>query len=230
MISLKRLLEGEDKYYAVSKESGKTVDFKSEETRDAAIKAGTHSKPEKADDETPADKEPKKADDFWDYTDDEGDEDEARYSDDDDEDDAAKNKIIADVEALVGKVDSGYWTDTGNEWEGSEFTTRIARDNDSEYGAYDLFAIANDDDDDLVFSINNEDGEPVLDLNDTGYISPKNMNKREAMEFLGNLLKEPTIKSLMEDKGSIEDVKATDWYKRLESGAEPGDIFGGGTT
>ena len=38
------LFEAEEKFYAVSKDSGKVVDFDSEENRDAAIKAGTHTK------------------------------------------------------------------------------------------------------------------------------------------------------------------------------------------
>lgn len=38
------LFEAEEKFYAVSKDSGKVVDFDSEENRDGAIKAGTHTK------------------------------------------------------------------------------------------------------------------------------------------------------------------------------------------
>src|SRR5210317_437983 len=38
------LFEAEEKFYAVSKDSGKVVDFDSEENRNAAIKAGTHTK------------------------------------------------------------------------------------------------------------------------------------------------------------------------------------------
>src|SRR6056300_614355 len=43
------LFEAEEKFYAVSKDSGKVVDFDSEENRDAAIKAGTHTKTKDAD-------------------------------------------------------------------------------------------------------------------------------------------------------------------------------------
>jgi len=44
-----KLFEAEEKFYAVSKDSGKVVDFDSEENRDAAIKAGTHEKAKDAD-------------------------------------------------------------------------------------------------------------------------------------------------------------------------------------
>jgi len=45
-----------EKFYAVSKKSGQVVDFDSEENRDAAIKAGTHTKDDKQDDTTKVNK------------------------------------------------------------------------------------------------------------------------------------------------------------------------------
>jgi len=47
MIKLTNLLNEE--FTAVSKKSGKTVAFKNKDSRDAAVKAGTHSEDEKAD-------------------------------------------------------------------------------------------------------------------------------------------------------------------------------------
>lgn len=46
------LFEAEEKFYAVSKDSGKVVDFDSEENRDAAIKAGTHEKTKDSEDDS----------------------------------------------------------------------------------------------------------------------------------------------------------------------------------
>mgnify|MGYP000002544320 CR=1 FL=1 len=118
MIKLTDLLKEEETFTATSKKSGETSVFKSKDSRDAAVKAGTHSKIDKDSEEDG--KSPKvksnmfSKDTGYDAPDDDYDDDDDDYEiDDSDEDNIELPKEVeAEFEKELGTV--GYdWADIG---------------------------------------------------------------------------------------------------------------------